>query len=83
MGVRVLAGIANSEEHPASARVAAVTALLDRGWGRPDQPVQVVDRRDTSIHQLSDAELHLIASRGLVESDTPKVLLIPPAKTKT
>jgi hypothetical protein len=37
MGVRVLAGIANSEEHPASARVAAVTALFDRGWGRPDQ----------------------------------------------
>ena len=37
MGVRVLAGIANSEEHPASVRVAAVTALFDRGWGRPDQ----------------------------------------------
>ena len=37
MGIRVLAGIANSEEHPASARVAAVTALFDRGWGRPDQ----------------------------------------------
>jgi hypothetical protein len=38
MGVRVLAGIANAEEQPASARVAAVTALFDRGWGKALQP---------------------------------------------
>ena len=78
MGVRVLAGIANSEEHPASARVAAVTALFDRGWGRPDQPVQVIDRRDVPVEELSDADLHLIASRALPRTDQPPALLMPP-----
>jgi len=38
MGARVLAGIANAEEQPASARVAAVNALLDRGWGKALKP---------------------------------------------
>ena len=49
MGVRVLAGIANSEEHPASARVAAVTALFDRGWGRPDQQHTGADGGDITV----------------------------------
>ncbi|MET4037405.1 hypothetical protein ABIB94_007161 [Bradyrhizobium sp. JR7.2] len=49
MGVRVLAGIANSEEYPASARVAAVTALFDRGWGRPDQQHTGADGGDITV----------------------------------
>lgn len=35
--LKVLAGIMNESEAPHSARVAAATALLDRGWGKPDQ----------------------------------------------
>jgi hypothetical protein len=46
MGVRVLAGIANAEEQPASARVAAVTALFDRGWGKAPQPHTGEDDKD-------------------------------------
>jgi hypothetical protein len=38
MGVKVLAGIASAEDAPPAARVAAVTALLDRGWGKAVQP---------------------------------------------
>jgi hypothetical protein len=34
MGVKVLAGIASAEDAPPAARVAAVTALFDRGWGK-------------------------------------------------
>src|SRR3954449_7616917 len=49
MGVRVLAGIANSKEHPASARVAAVTALFDRGWGRPNQQHTGADGGDITV----------------------------------
>jgi hypothetical protein len=52
MGVRVLAGIASAEGAPPAARVAAVTALLDRGWGKALQPhvgeggsIQVIIRR--------------------------------------
>jgi hypothetical protein len=37
--VNVLAGIMQQEESPPAARVAAATALLDRGWGKPTQPV--------------------------------------------
>ena len=49
MGVRVLAGIANAEEQPASARVAAVTALFDRGWGKAPQPHTGEDDKDIRI----------------------------------
>ena len=38
MGVKVLAGIASAEDAPPAARVAAVTALFDRGWGKALQP---------------------------------------------
>jgi hypothetical protein len=38
MGVKVLAGIASAEDAPPAARVAAVTALFDRGWGKAIQP---------------------------------------------
>ena len=39
--IKVLAGIMRQSKSPASARVAAATALLDRGWGRPPQAVNV------------------------------------------
>ncbi|RTE91898.1 hypothetical protein D6B98_15900 [Bradyrhizobium sp. LVM 105] len=34
-----LASIMHSEEAAPAARVAAANALLDRGWGKPAQPV--------------------------------------------
>jgi hypothetical protein len=37
--VKVLAGIATSEEAPHAARVTAANSLLDRGWGKPAQPI--------------------------------------------
>lgn len=39
--LRVLAGIMNEKEAPHSSRVAAACALLDRGWGKPAQSVEV------------------------------------------
>ena len=56
--------------------LAAIREIADRLDGKP---TQVVDRRDVSIEELSDAELHLIAFGGLAEVKAPKVLLIPPA----
>src|SRR5689334_10359715 len=55
--------------------LAAIREIADRLDGKP---TQVVDRRDVPIEELSDAELHLIASGGLAEPRAPKVLLIPP-----
>ena len=61
--------------------LAAIREIADRLDGKPGQ---VIDSREVPIKELSTAELHLIASRGPVQSDTPKVLLIPPAsKTET
>src|SRR6187401_3171660 len=56
--------------------LAAIRELADRLDGKP---VQVVDRRDASIDELSDAELHLIATSGLPRSEQPQALLMPPA----
>ena len=55
--------------------LAAIRELADRLDGKP---AQVVDRRDVPIEELSDAELHLIATGGLPRSEQPEVLLIPP-----
>ena len=56
--------------------LAAIRELADRLDGKP---TQVFDGRDAPIHELSDAELHLIASGGSPRSEQPRVLLIPPA----
>ena len=37
--INCLAGIMNKEGAPEAARVAAANSLLDRGWGKPTQPV--------------------------------------------
>jgi hypothetical protein len=37
MGVRVLTQVATNPDEPASARVAAIGMLLDRGWGKAEQ----------------------------------------------
>lgn len=37
--IRVLAGIMQQEDAPPAARVSAAGAILDRGWGKPTQPI--------------------------------------------
>ena len=54
--------------------LAAIRELADRLDGKP---AQVIDSYDAPIRELTDAELHLIASGRLAER--PNVLLIPPA----
>jgi hypothetical protein len=55
--------------------LAAIRELADRLDGKP---AQVIDRHDAPIKELSDAELHLIASDASPVDQKPKVLLIPP-----
>jgi hypothetical protein len=55
--IRTLAFINKSPTAPASARVAAATALLDRGWGKADQ-----------AHVGADGGAITITIRQLVES---------------
>ena len=44
--VNVLAGIMQQTDAPHAARVSAATALLDRGWGKPTQPLSGDDDAD-------------------------------------
>lgn len=37
--IRTLANIMSSNDSPAAARVAAAQVILDRGWGKPTQPI--------------------------------------------
>ena len=53
----------------------AIRELADRLDGKP---AQMIDRRDAAIDELSDADLHIIASGGLSMPQKAKVLLIPP-----
>ena len=41
LAIRTLVGIAAQRTAPQSARVAAATALLDRGWGKPKQELEL------------------------------------------
>jgi hypothetical protein len=37
--INCLAGIMNKDSAPEAARISAAIALLDRGWGKPTQPL--------------------------------------------
>jgi hypothetical protein len=37
--INVLVGIMNQSEAPQAARVSAANSILDRGWGKPAQPL--------------------------------------------
>lgn len=50
--IKVLAGIMNQPTAADSARVAAATALMDRGWGKPTQPVSGDDDAPPILHKI-------------------------------
>jgi len=69
--LRVLAGIMQEPEAPPAARVSAAVALLDRGWGKPQQSVDMTVRRSIA-KELSDDELADIAvGSGEGATETP------------
>jgi|SRR5215469_14454147 len=55
LAIRTLRHVAAQHDAPPAARVAAANALLDRGWGKPEQHVEVSAR---IADQMSDAELN-------------------------
>ena len=61
--ITTLANIMHDEKAPSAARVAAANALLDRGYGKPTQPIsQTLSKVDPST--ISDEELAAIAMNG-------------------
>ncbi|MGI9489335.1 MAG: hypothetical protein ACR2RF_26295 [Geminicoccaceae bacterium] len=71
--IKTLVSIAGCSKSQPSARVAAASALLDRGWGRPKQEMTIEHRK--SLGELTDAELEAIArgephgSEGVAEAE--------------
>ena len=61
--IATLASIMEDDKAPPAARVAAANALLDRGYGKPPQPIsQTLSKIDPS--SISDEELAAIAMNG-------------------
>lgn len=57
--VNTLVGIMNQNEAPAAARVTAAQALLDRGWGKPTQPLSG-DADGDPIEMIQRIERHIV-----------------------
>jgi uncharacterized protein DUF5681 len=53
--IKLLARIMNSENSPPAAVVAASVALLDRGWGKPVQPVSTMERMASRLSRFCNS----------------------------
>ena len=69
--IKTLAGIMQQTDAPPAARVSAATALLDRGWGKPAQVMDMTVRRAIA-KDLNDDDLADIATgSGEGTTDAP------------
>jgi hypothetical protein len=68
--INTLAAIMDDTKAPPAARVAAANSLLDRGYGKPTQPIsQTLTKIDPNT--MSDAELAAIVRNGIQTDDGP------------
>ena len=68
--IDALAKIMSDEKAPPAARVAAANALLDRGYGKPTQPIsKTLAKVDPCT--MSDEELAAIAKKGTETNAQP------------
>ena len=68
--INTLAAIMEDQKSPPAARVAAANSLLDRGYGKPTQPIsQTLTKIDPTT--MSDAELAAIVRNGIQADDRP------------
>jgi len=58
--IRTLANIMSETEAPHAARVSAASVLLDRGWGKPTQPIS----GDDDAPPLQIQRIELVAADG-------------------
>jgi len=60
----ILCDIARDTNASPSARVSAATSIIERGWGKPTQPI---NPGKVNLDQMTDEELAVIA--GLVDDE--------------
>lgn len=66
--IMTLAKIMTSPKAPTSARVSAATALLDRGWGKPRQAMELM-APPKKPEEMTDDELDARIAETLAEID--------------
>jgi hypothetical protein len=71
--INTLADIMKNQNAPAAARISAATALLDRGYGKPPQAIEIGVQPDLS--HLSDEDLQTL-ERILRPPDSPSPPLL-------
>jgi hypothetical protein len=60
--LNTLVGIMNQDQAPHAARVAAANSLLDRGWGKPMQGVEMSGPEGGAIETITKIELVALTS---------------------
>ena len=82
--IRVLAGLASQETVPPASRIAACQALLDRGFGRAAQSIDLnatVEHRDADALDTLLVRLSAMSSRSpTIEADAIDADPVPIAK---
>ncbi len=69
--LRTLAAIMTKEDAPESARVSAAQALLDRGWGKPKQTVDMTVRKHIAKELSDDALADIAVGSGEGAAEAP------------
>jgi hypothetical protein len=88
--INVLIGIVTREDAPMPSRIAAGLALLDRGWGKPLQKVELEGDRPAQITEIinyivdpkdPDSPIRILetSSRSLPEVEASEATLVPEA----
>jgi hypothetical protein len=72
LAIRALKGVAADKEQPGAARVAAAVALLDRGWGKPQQDHSLIGEKEITV-----TIRHLV--EGMPDTTT-KIIDVTPEK---
>ncbi len=54
--IKTLVGVMNQAKAPPAARVAAANAILDRGWGKPNQSLDV--KETGRLEKMTSEERH-------------------------
>jgi len=75
--ILTLDAISKNEDYPPNARVAAANSILDRGWGRPKQSVDLTTELNIpQLHLQALQELNNAAARTIQQLQPPEPKLI-------
>src|SRR4051812_44288266 len=69
LAINTLAEICGDVEARSAARVTAASALLDRGWGRPDAHDALIDATDDALRAEVRRRMELERARPRVTAD--------------